>query len=250
MAGKRRVLPRYAAIRGDLERAILSGHWPPGHKVPSEHELVARYRCARMTVNKALCELAAAGLIVRQRRAGSFVAAPNVEQSVIEIHDIEAEAKRGGMNYCFVLASRSVRRASASDAARLGVTKGTLILALQSVHHVAAQPFAIEDRLINLAAVPAARAADFSLTSPGNWLLTHIPWSRARHRISAISADAQTARTLHVSRGAACLEVERKTWIEETPVTQVRLVYPGDRHHLLAHFSPATGGRSRAHWQP
>jgi hypothetical protein len=27
------------------------------------------------------------------------------------------------------------------------------------------------------------------------------------------------------------------------PITQVRLVYPGERHHLLAHFSPT--GRNR-----
>src|ERR1039458_7080623 len=90
----RRPLPRYAAIRCDLEKAILGGRWPPGHKVPSELELVARYGCARMTVNKALSELAVAGLIVRHRRAGTFAATPMIEESILEIHDIEAEARR------------------------------------------------------------------------------------------------------------------------------------------------------------
>ena len=90
-------LPRYAEIRRELETAILSGRWPPGHRVPSEHELVVRYGCSRMTVNKALSALAAAGLIVRRRRAGSFVATPEADESILEIRDMGAEARREGV---------------------------------------------------------------------------------------------------------------------------------------------------------
>jgi len=236
-------LPRYAAIRRDLEIAILSGRWPPGHKVPSEHALVARYGCARMTVNKALSALAAAGLIVRHRRAGSFVATPSTEESILEIHDIAGEAQRVGKSYRFELKARALRRATASDAARLHVAAGTPILALNSIHHVAGAPFAAEDRLINLAGVPDAREADFTGMPPGSWLLAQIPWSRARHRISAVNADAATARSLKIARGTACLAVARETWLQDLPITQVRLIYPGERHSLLAHFSPA--GRRR-----
>ena len=32
-------------IRADLEGKILSGEWPPGHRVPFEHELMAGYGC-------------------------------------------------------------------------------------------------------------------------------------------------------------------------------------------------------------
>ncbi len=236
------VIPRYEAIRRDLQSAILSGRWPPGHKVPSEHELVARYGCARMTVNKALSELAAAGLIVRHRRAGSFVATPAVEQSILEIHDIEAEARRESKTYRLALTARALRKASPQDAARLGVAVGTPILALMSIHYVVGAPFAAEDRLINVAAVPAARDVDFSTISPGSWLLAQVPWSRARHRISAVNIDPQTARDLKIARGTACLVVERETWLQDDPITQVKLTYPGDRHHLSAHFSPAGRG--------
>lgn len=238
-----RALPRYAAIRRDLETAILSGRWPPGHKVPSEHELVARYGCARMTVNKALSELAAAGLIVRHRRIGSFVATPTTEESILEIHDIEAEARRAGKAYRFALTARAMRKATAADAERLAAPVGVPILALNSIHHVAGAPFAAEDRLINLLAVPEASNADFSKLPPGSWLLAQMPWNRARHRISAVNADAATAQGLKIARGTACLVVERQTWLRNAPITQVKLTYPGDCHHLLAHFSPAGRGR-------
>ncbi|MBX9845039.1 MAG: histidine utilization repressor [Xanthobacteraceae bacterium] len=245
-------LPRYAEIRRELEHAILSGRWPPGRRVPSEHDLVAWYGCARMTVNKALSELAAAGLIVRHRRAGSFVAVPANDQSILEIHDIEAEARSDGKAYRFELLGRALRKATRADAARLGVKPGAPVLALASVHFVDGAPFAAEDRLINLDAVPRARDIDFTTRTPGGWLLAQIPWSRARHRISAINADAAMARALRIARGAACLVVSRETWQQEVPITQVDLSHSGESHHLVAHFSPAGRRRdgSGKHRQP
>ena len=61
----------YKQIRLDIERRILTGEWPPGHRIPFEHELMTRYGCSRMTVSKALSELAQADLIERRRRARS-----------------------------------------------------------------------------------------------------------------------------------------------------------------------------------
>ena len=33
----------YQRIRADLEEKIVSGRWPPGHRIPFEHELVETY---------------------------------------------------------------------------------------------------------------------------------------------------------------------------------------------------------------
>ena len=88
--------PRYSAIRHALETAIFSGDWPPGHRVPSERELLARYSCSRMTVNKALSALADSGQFVRRRRSGSYVAAQLNEKSVLQIHAIEDDIRRDG----------------------------------------------------------------------------------------------------------------------------------------------------------
>ena len=57
-------------ILTELRENILRGDWRPGHRIPFEHQLMARYGCSRMTVNKALSELAQADLIERRRRAG------------------------------------------------------------------------------------------------------------------------------------------------------------------------------------
>jgi len=234
-------LPRYTQIRRALESAIMSGDWPPGHRIPSEQQLLTRYRCSRMTVNKALSALTESGLIVRRRRSGSFVAMP-AERSVLQIHDIEQEARRGGEPYRIELRARVRRKATKTDARRLNVDAGTPILALRCVHFAGALPLVMEDRLINLAAVPEALDADFSKRSPGTWLLEQVPWSQAEHQIRAVNASAALAAELRIDKGFACLVVERRTRQASAPVTHVVLSYPGDRHQLIARFDPSGSG--------
>src|SRR5690606_12709385 len=78
-------------ILTDIQDRILSGEWPPGHRIPFEHELTAQYRCSRMTVSKVLTQLASARMIERRRKAGSFVSRPHSQSAVLEIPDIKTE---------------------------------------------------------------------------------------------------------------------------------------------------------------
>lgn len=226
----------YKRIRTDIERRILSGKWPPGYRIPSEHELMKRYDCSRMTVSKALTELAQADLIQRRKRAGSFVRRPQVLSAVLEITDIRAEITALGRRYDYQLLSRRRREANRGDRIWLGVTEACDVLALEACHSADGIPFAKESRLINLDAVPEAARADFSRDSAGSWLLAHVPWSEAEHRIAAIGADDKIAKTLHTAEGSPCLVINRRTWRNGQTLTAVRLVYPGQEHQLVARF--------------
>jgi GntR family histidine utilization transcriptional repressor len=191
-----------------------------------------------MTVNKALMQLARNGLIERRRKSGSFVRQPQTQSAVLEIGDIRADVEAMGFAYRYVILASRRRTASAIDRQRLSAEFGYPVLALQCLHLASEKPFCFEDRIINLARVPEAAEADFAERSPGPWLLERVPWSSAEHRIRAISADIRTADLLQLRPGAACLVVERRTWLENAPVTQVRLAWPADRHELVAGFSP------------
>ena len=68
--------PLYARVKQMIVQQIESGTWPPHHRVPSESELVAELGFSRMTINRALRELTAEGLLVRMQGVGTFVAEP------------------------------------------------------------------------------------------------------------------------------------------------------------------------------
>jgi GntR family histidine utilization transcriptional repressor len=225
-------------IIAEIEARILSGDWPPGWRIPFEHELTAQYGCSRMTVSKALTQLASAGLIERRRKAGSFVTRPHSQSAVLEIPDVKAEVAALGLPYRFAIVARSKRRATRADRARFAVDANAWVLALICRHDAAQRPFCLEDRLINLSAAPDAANEPFVALSPGAWLVRRVPWTRAEHRISAAAARGEVAGALNVAEGTPCLVVERRTWSGEAPVTQVRVIYPGEAHELVARFTP------------
>jgi len=68
-------LPKYEVIRQTLADAIVSGQHAPGHRLPSESQLVKTFGASRPTVNRALRELQLAGLIERRAGSGSYVRA-------------------------------------------------------------------------------------------------------------------------------------------------------------------------------
>ena len=228
-------------IRGEIEDLIRSGAWAPGRKVPSEAELMAQFGCSRMTVNKAMSTLAEAGLIVRRRRAGSFVARPRVHSTVLDIPDIQAEILARGETYDFRMLEQQRRKAKGGDAEEIELAAGGELLALRGLHVAGGRPFALEDRLISLKAVPEASGADFAAEPPGAWLLHHVPWTEAENRISAVGAEASVAALLALDLGAALLAVERRTWRAGEPVTWVRQLFPGEAYDLVARFGPARG---------
>ncbi|MFK0688665.1 histidine utilization repressor [Mesorhizobium sp. IMUNJ 23033] len=228
-------------ILSDISEKILSGAWAPGHRIPFEHELTSEYNCSRMTVNKALSQLAKAGLIERRRRSGSFVRRPQSQAAVLEIHDIRIEVEALGLLYRYERLARLKRRSSAEDRALLELTAAGPVLALECLHFAGQRPFAHEQRLINLTAVVEAGEEEFLEIAPGPWLIGRVPWSEAEHRIRAIAADQHIADALDIEPGAPCLVVERRTWSAEHPVTHVRFTYAAESHTLVARFRPSQG---------
>ncbi|MGQ3040014.1 MAG: UTRA domain-containing protein [Brevundimonas sp.] len=221
-------------IGADIEQRIRSGEWPPGARVPTEAELQAQYGCARMTVSRALTDLSARGLILRRRRAGSVVARPPVHSAVLDIPDIAAEIEARGMAYGYERLDHGVRTTRPDEA-----WLGERVVTVSCLHRADGAPFALERRLIGLAATPEVEGEPFETVAPGGWLLRRAPWTDAEHRIAAVAADRETALRLDLSPGEACLRLERRTWIDGLGVTWAWQTFPGQAYDLVARFSPA-----------
>ncbi len=225
--------PLYDQIRRAIAQKITRRDWRPGDRVPFESELCGSLNVSRMTVNKAMQALADDGLIVRKRKAGSFVAAQENVQAPLTIARIEDEVAASGRTYGYELLSRAP--AIAATELNTGKAKALRVLCR---HLADGEPMALEERFINLRTVPQASEETFDELPPGSWLLSHVPWSEAEHAISAVAASKDVAGHLGIRPGTACLQVERRTWAEGSTVTFVRLIYPGDQRTLVGRFQP------------
>jgi len=230
--------PLYRQIRRAIAQPILLGQYGPGTRLPSEHDFMDRFKTSRMTVNRALQMLADEGLVRRHRRNGTFVAHQAAEHAVMELRDIGDEVAATGATYGYRLAAQTPARADRVLAGRLGIAVGAPVLHLLCNHLSDGEVILIEERYINMKAVPDCAAKTFEETPPGRWLVENVPWSRAEHVIRAVNADEDTAAMLGILPGAACLTVERTTWHDGLPITFVTLTYPGERHHLVGTFTP------------
>ncbi|WP_439497196.1 UTRA domain-containing protein [Bosea sp. (in: a-proteobacteria)] len=230
--------PVYDQIRRAIRDLVLNGMWPPGTSVPPEHALMERLGASRMTVHRALVQLAREGLITRRRRSGTIVASPPASHAMLDILSIPDEVRRLGQDYAFEILARRDGRPSAELAARFALKRSDPVAHLVTLHRSGGKPHVLEERVIHLATVPAAGEERFETTPPGDWLLQNSLWSQAEHAISAIAAGEREAELLAIGRGDPCLLVERRTWNQDRPVTAVRLLYPGGRHRFIGRFGP------------
>lgn len=223
---------KHRAIHDELLGRIRSGAWPPGASIPHEVELAREFSVTRPTVARALGELVKEGLIERRRRAGSRVAERRAREAVLSIPLIRREIEDEGRAYAYRLIEREVL-------ARPGPRIRTLIgpgaaLRVKCLHLAEGAPWQFEDRLINLATLPEAEARDFRSRGPNEWLVSAIPFSRAKHALTAEGASAEEAAWLGIAPGAPVFVVTRRTWLEDVAVTNARLVHPGASYRLIA----------------
>lgn len=228
--------PLHGRIEKDLESRILSGALGPGDRLPTELELAAEYGCARMTVHKAVSRLAAAGLVERRRRAGTFVARPRLHSMVLDIPDLPAEVARRGQAYRWRSLERAILPAGAAQDGSLAIGTPAAALRLVGVHCADGRPIAHEERLVSLALVPDIGDARFDEEPPGTWLLRHVPWTEAETRISVAAAGGAIADWLAVPRHTPLLVVARRTWRGGEGITAVRQSFLGDTYELVARF--------------
>jgi len=70
---RQKVTPLYQVMKTDLEKAISTGEFAPGSRVPSESELIAFYNVSSTTARRCLDELEQEGMLRRVRGKGTFV---------------------------------------------------------------------------------------------------------------------------------------------------------------------------------
>jgi GntR family histidine utilization transcriptional repressor len=228
----------YAKVKQHLMDGLQSGRWPPGALMPSEATLVAGFGVSRMTVNRALRELQAEGLVQRSQGIGTFAAPLHRVSSQLTLRDLHEEIESRGHRHEAVVHLQRAEAAPAALAAQLGVAPRAEVFHTLIVHFDDGVALQCEDRYVNPACAPAYLQADFTRTTPTQWLFDNTILWRAQYSIEAGRATAREARLLGLAADAPCLIVVRRTFSQLAPITLARLVHPGALYALHGEFQP------------
>ena len=226
----------YQQVKDYVLRKISEGALAPGERVPSEQELVQAFGVARMTVNRALRELAEQGVIVRVAGVGSFVAEEKPQSTLLRIANIGEEITQRGHDHRFELLDMRRESASPEVAAALDLAVGASVFHLHGVHFENEVPVQIEDRYVNPRLVPDFMEQDFSAVQPSVYLVRNVQYEQIEHVVDAILPTPAQAELLHMAADQPCLMLTRRTWLRGVPITWVHCVHPGARYRLGSRF--------------
>jgi len=224
--------PRYLSVKRMITRRIFTGEWPPHYKIPSENELVMEFQVSRMTVNRALRELAMEGVVVRMQGIGSFVAEPKLTSTVLEVQNIADEILARGSVHSMQLVLLKTEAATAAIATALGLPKASQVFHSIVVHYENGVPLQVENRFVNPEMVPEYGAQDFITITPSRYLNIVVPWTKAEHQVEAVLPTGSEAKWLRIGAADPCLQIRRRTFAGSKVVTFVRLVFPGSRYRI------------------
>ena len=225
--------PLHLSISEKLREWIVSGQYSPGEQLPSEHQLIEKFGVSRITVRRALSNLAHQGLVVSRRGKGVFVK----EQRKVAY----------SLSSPFILFDE--------DMARQGVTN--------SIHNLVFEPVTAPDdvqktlklsakktqvyfqkKLLLLDQVPVAIDATFIITNLGKAFAEDLKRcmtfpileksgvliERIEATIASTQADNETSQYLNVSLGSPLLVYSYTAYtINNKPVVCGEALSRGDR---------------------
>ncbi|QCO57049.1 UTRA domain-containing protein (plasmid) [Pseudorhodobacter turbinis] len=218
----------WQSVQAEALRRIRSREWPPGGQIPHEADLAEELGCSRGTVNRALRDLAEAGLLERRRKAGTRVPLNPVRKATLEIPIIRQDVEGRGQTYGYRLLATREAAPPPEICERLSLKPDTAMIHVLALHLADDLPFCLEDRWINLRVVPEIAQTDLTKISANEWLVQNAAFSAGSFAFGAIAAPEATAKWLDCPIGAPLFTLDRTTWAAALPITSVRLCYiPG-----------------------
>lgn len=250
----------YEEIADDLRRAIRSGEFRPGARLPSEAELARHHGRSVPTIQNALRLLSAEGLIDKRHGSGGFVRRPRTRTvRDNERHQWEkdralmpeatraetgaTERETGLVLDDLVFFARYRELTAPGDlAAAFGVPEGTVLLerTYRTRHAAETAPFSLVTSYLvrDLIAANPALLDETNEPWPGgtqNQLHTvGIEVDRVEERFTARPPTPEEARELDLPAGTSVILLRKTSYdIHDRIVDITAVTLPGDRTELL-----------------
>ena len=158
--------PLHVQLADIIREKVYGRDWGVGSKIPSEHELMARYNLARGTVRRALALLVQEGLLVRRPGKGTFVAEPGISHAAGSRPFSFAEnLHEQGKQFTTRVADSWVTPAPPDVARALETPDDADVMFLRRVRSVDGEPIMCQESWLNLNECPGLADANFEQES-------------------------------------------------------------------------------------
>lgn len=234
MPGVPLALPLYKELKRQMMEALTRGEWKPGEAIPAERRMSERYGVSIGTVRKAIDELVAENLLVRQQGRGTFVASHNRDRLLFYFFHIVPES--GDKEYPEVrLAAFGKARADRTQADALGIAAGDPVFRIRNQLALGGAPIIVDDITLAVARFPGLTERQFRDRPSTIYNLFQEAFAvsvvKTRERLRATLADADAAQSLALARGAPLLQIRRIAYSYSDDPVEYRVSLVNTAHH-------------------
>ena len=225
---------RYRKIKQHINEALRQGKWKHGQKMASESQLAERYDVSIGTVRRAVGELVAENILVRQQGRGTFVVSHTRDYMLNAFFRI---VDRAGHKELPTLSMFSMKRgrADTETARQLQLRPRAPVIEIETLLSLQGKPTILDRMRLPPALFPDISERLFSKRDGTIYGLFQerfgITVVRTEEYITAVAADERQGRLLGVEAGAPLLRVSRTAYrYKDLPVDyRVRLI--NSTHH-------------------
>lgn len=237
-------LPLYYQVKQDIMEKIDKGAIELGTRLPSEYELCDIYKVSRITIVRALDELARDGVVRRIPGKGTVVIGLRVEQGVLELSSFTEVMQARGIQSEAVLLEYAIIPCTPSVSAKLEVEPGAEAVFMRRLRLADGEPIGLNTNYLLksmfsdevLSSLPERLGRHQSLYAILNELGCRP--SSGVERYLAIALDEEQSALLNVPAGSPALFQERVGYLGSGTAIEVsQSVNRGDRYALAVRLA-------------
>ncbi|MGH2344161.1 MAG: GntR family transcriptional regulator [Chloroflexota bacterium] len=242
-------VPKYHRVKEAISARIADGTWPPGSLLPAEPSLCREFGVSRITVRKAISDLAHEDKIQTVQGKGTFVTVPKVgERFVQRAFGIFEDMEQRGLRLTTEVLRQEVIRAPDEVAAALGLRAGERVHAIVRLRSVEGEKILISTTYIPEALCPGLVHEDLSTGSLFRLLRDRygITIGRGERSLEAVAADQWSAYRLELALASPLLRLDSKAYLPDGRAFEYsRTLQRGDRARVDLEFVPAPNDETK-----
>lgn len=204
--------PLYRDVQWRITRALAAGEWKPGEAIPSETRLARQFGVSIGTIRRAIDELVAGRILLRQQGRGTFVAAHTEDRTLFYFFHVVGKDGRREFPESELLEFRK-ERSDDYDERDFGLARGTRVVRVQNLLRLAGQPVVLDAITVSGEQFPKLDEAAFRNREGTIYGLYQARYGvnvvRISERLSAVLPPAPVAAVLGMPEGQPALFLRR-----------------------------------------
>lgn len=225
--------PIYLEVRQQIANAIRAGEWRPGEAIPTEKKLCERFGISMGTLRKAVDELTASGLLVRQQGRGTFVARHSQDRYLFSFfHLVGHDGHKEYPEVRFLSFGAAAADAFAAEA--LGLKARSRLLVLSNLLSLRGEIASLDEIYLPASLFPGLTEQRLRERETTLYQMYqdefNITVVRASERVRGFAATPDQARLLRTEVGAPLLQIIRVVYSFMDRPVELRYSYVNTRH--------------------